>query len=123
MPANASDWSEPFLFTVGNVSVDKKTNENSPLTYGLSQNYPNPFNPITTINYSIAKNSAVKITVFDLLGRKVSVLENSHKSAGYHNVIFNASDLASGVYIYRIDSVPADGSPGFTDNKKLILIK
>lgn len=123
LPANASDWSEPFLFTVGNVSVDKKTNENSPLTYGLSQNYPNPFNPITTINYSIAKNSAVKITVFDLLGRKVSVLENSHKSAGYHNVIFNASDLASGVYIYRIDSVPADGSPGFTDNKKLILIK
>lgn len=123
MPENKSEWSDPFMFTVAGVSADKKINENNPLKFSLSQNYPNPFNPATTINYSLAKNSNVKIKIFDILGRENALPLNSVKNAGNHSCNFNASELSSGIYIYRIEAIPLDGSAVYTETKKMILLK
>lgn len=88
-----------------------------PDKFSLSQNYPNPFNPSTTINYDLPEASTVKLTVFDILGRKVATLVNERKDAGYHQIIFNAQAMASGVYLYRLEA----GNNIFI--KKLTLIK
>ncbi len=85
--------------------------------YTLAQNYPNPFNPSTTISFSLPKAGKVKLTLFDALGSKVDEIANSEFSSGYHSVNYNASDLASGVYFYRIEA----GS--FVQSKKMILMK
>ena len=88
-----------------------------PKTYSLSQNYPNPFNPVTKINFAIPKDGFVSIKVYDILGREVITLVNEEKTAGYYSVDFNASNLASGVYFYRMES----GT--FSDVKRMLLIK
>jgi photosystem II stability/assembly factor-like uncharacterized protein len=93
-------------------------NENEvPSSYSLSQNYPNPFNPSTKITYQLPKSENVRVTVFDLLGREVAVLVNEFKTAGTYNIEFNASQLSSGVYLYRIDAGE------FKDVKKMVLVK
>jgi len=74
----------------------------TPERFYLSQNYPNPFNPTTTIDYMISKNEKVSLKVYDLLGREVVTLVNEFKPAGTYSVSFDAEDLASGVYIYRL---------------------
>ena len=86
-------------------------------TYSLSQNYPNPFNPSTTIDYQLPKPGFVNLTVFDVLGQEVKTLVNEYKQAGTYNVRFDASELPSGVYFYKITS------GDFTSTKKLTLIK
>ncbi|MFN3345045.1 MAG: T9SS type A sorting domain-containing protein, partial [Chloroherpetonaceae bacterium] len=88
-----------------------------PTTFKLSQNYPNPFNPTTTITYQLASSSDVKLEVFDVLGRKVATLVNARQNAGEHSVNFNATNLASGVYFYRLQA----GS--FVETKKMMLVK
>jgi uncharacterized delta-60 repeat protein len=88
-----------------------------PKSFALEQNYPNPFNPSTTIKYSIPKFGLVTIKIYDILGREVTTLINEEKNAGNYSVEFNASMLASGVYLYRISA----GS--FEETKKLVLIK
>lgn len=88
-----------------------------PSTINLSQNYPNPFNPSTSIKYELPENSLVELAVFDMLGRKIATLVNDRKEAGYHEVNFDASQLASGVYIYQLQA----GSKIFT--QKMTLIK
>lgn len=85
-------------------------------TFKLSQNYPNPFNPTTSIKYELPENSLVELSVFDMLGRKVATLVNGRKEAGYHQVDFDASQLASGVYIYQLQ---AEGKI-FTEKMTLI---
>jgi len=77
---------------------------NTPSEYLLKQNYPNPFNPSTTISFSIPKTSFVTIKVYDVLGREVTTLVNEEKSPGNYSVNFNASNLPSGVYLYRIQA-------------------
>jgi len=89
----------------------------TPQEYKLNQNYPNPFNPVTNIEYSIPKNSNVKITIYDLAGKEVSQLVNEYKQAGNYSVSFNAMNLASGIYLYKIQS------GDFVDVKKMTLIK
>jgi hypothetical protein len=86
-------------------------------TFELSQNYPNPFNPSTQINYSVAKDGFVKITVFDILGREVAVPVNQFRKQGNYGFNFNAENLSSGMYFYKIEA------NGFTDTKKMMLIK
>ncbi len=81
------------------------------------QNYPNPFNPTTTIQYAIPKAEHVTLKVYDEIGREVSTLVNENKEAGQYNVSFNGSNLASGIYYYRISA----GS--FNQIKKLMLLK
>jgi len=85
--------------------------------YKLLQNYPNPFNPSTTISYNLVKSGIVTLKVFDLLGREVSTLVNEFQQSGLKEVSFNASNLSSGLYFYSIST------PGFTDIKKMMLIK
>jgi len=85
--------------------------------FKLLQNYPNPFNPITTIQYSIPQNSFVKIILYDVLGRTVKTLVNQEKNAGNYSIAFNAENLASGTYFYRLQSGK------FVDTKKMILLK
>ncbi len=92
-----------------------------PMKYDLSQNYPNPFNPSTKINYDLPADGKVAIRLFDMSGKEVAVLVNEVKTAGYHTIDFNASNLSSGVYLYRI-SVEGNGN-NFVDTKKLMLVK
>ncbi len=88
-----------------------------PQSTSLVQNYPNPFNPSTTIKYELPTSSMVRLSVYDILGREVSVPVNERRDAGVHEVKFDASGLSSGVYLYRIEV----GS--FVETKKLILMK
>jgi len=96
----------------------------SPGRFELSQNYPNPFNPVTTIRFSIPaspnlsqRGALVKLIVYNLLGEEVAVLVNQVLEAGVHTINFNASELNSGLYIYKIES------NGFVQSKKMTLIK
>jgi len=109
----ASLWRRPLSEFTG----IKKTGNFIPQTYSLSQNYPNPFNPSTTIDYQLPISGFVKISVFDVLGQEVKTLVNEYKQAGTYNVRFDASELPSGVYFYKITS------GDFTSTKKLTLIK
>lgn len=88
-----------------------------PANYSLEQNYPNPFNPATTIKFSLPENENVTIQIYNALGELVKEIVNGQFDAGYHTVNFNASNLSSGVYIYRIQA----GS--FTNVKKMMLLK
>ena len=97
------------------VSVDDE--KIIPVSYLLYQNYPNPFNPVTTISYTIPAQTNVEIKVFDILGREVKTLVNEFKTTGFHKIEFDASSLASGVYLYRIKT------DDFISVKKMILMK
>lgn len=88
-----------------------------PKDFYLYQNFPNPFNPTTDIRFDIAKAGLVKLSVYDITGKKVADLVNENLNAGKHTVDFNASNLASGVYFYRIET------PDFTSIRKMMLIK
>jgi hypothetical protein len=99
---------------IADVSVDFG---DAPIEFALKQNYPNPFNPTTNIVYSLAESADVKLVVYDILGRRVATLVNELQTEGIHTINFNASSLASGTYIYRIEA----GS--FVSVKKMILIK
>jgi photosystem II stability/assembly factor-like uncharacterized protein len=88
-----------------------------PQQYLLNQNYPNPFNPSTTIIYELPKSSETTLTIYDVLGREVSVLVNERKNAGVHEIRFDGSNLASGVYFYRLQA----GT--YNETKKLLLLK
>lgn len=85
--------------------------------YNLYQNYPNPFNPTTTISFSTPRAGLVSLKVFDILGKEVATLVNERKIAGSYSVDFDASDLPSGIYVYKLTSGK------FSDAKKLILLK
>jgi len=87
------------------------------LKYTLSQNYPNPFNPTTTITYSIPSDEHVTLKVFNTLGEEVAELVNEIITAGIYSTDFNAENLPSGIYIYRINAGK------YTDSRKLLLIK
>ena len=85
--------------------------------YALDQNYPNPFNPTTTINYELAEQTHVKLVVFNILGEEVATLVNSNQQAGSYKARFNASNLAGGMYVYRLET------PAFTKTLKMSLVK
>lgn len=105
-------------FTFSNISYTQKDSSNfTPQGYSLSQNYPNPFNPSTVINYRLAKAGKVVLKIYDLLGREISTLVDGEKAAGSYSVTFNATNLASGMYIYVIKT------DGFVSSNKMILLK
>ncbi len=113
----------------GNKALSKEVstttsveNEAVPTVYSLAQNYPNPFNPATTIKFGIPQAADVTIKIYDILGQEVQTLVNRNLAAGFHTVNFNASNLISGMYIYRIQANGVDGS-NFTDVKKMLLVK
>ncbi len=102
------------------ISVDV---DFTPKEYTLFQNYPNPFNPSTTIKFALPFDSNVRITIYNMLGEQMDVIFDQVKEVGYHNVSWNARDLASGVYIYTIDAKSIDGLKNFNSVKKMMLVK
>ncbi|MBS1493874.1 MAG: LruC domain-containing protein [Bacteroidetes bacterium] len=99
---------------VKNTKSDKEVSSNK---YELSQNYPNPFNPTTMISFNVPNNEFVSIKVFDMSGKEVAVLVNSELKAGTYDFNFNAGNLSSGIYFYRVNT------PSFSDTKRMILVK
>ena len=89
-----------------------------PVSYSVSQNYPNPFNPSTKINYTLPVTGNVTLKIYNILGQEVRTLINNElKSAGKYTIDFNASNLASGVYLYRLQA------GDFVRVKKMMLLK
>ena len=103
--------------------LDVEEAEGVPTAFEMYQNYPNPFNPSTIIAYDIPTNAKVKIVIYDVLGREVVTLMDGIQVAGRYNVTWNASGLATGVYIYRMEAAPENGASAFTAVKKLLLVK
>lgn len=99
------------------VTTTVEENNEIPTEFKLEQNYPNPFNPSTTISYQIPQNGFVTLKVYDVIGREIAELVNQEKSAGRYEVNFNASKLASGMYIYKLTGNNINLS------KKMMLIK
>jgi hypothetical protein len=88
-----------------------------PKDFYLSNNYPNPFNPTTRINYSLSKSVNVSLKVYDVLGREVRTLVQGAQNPGSYTVIFDASDLSSGVYFYRLEA------GNYSETKQMLLMK
>jgi hypothetical protein len=113
----------PAFFDAWDYDLEKPKTPTSvidgtqPLTYRLEQNYPNPFNPTTKIEYSIPTQAQVEMKVYNLVGQEVATLINEVQKAGAHFVKFNATNLASGMYFYRISA------GDFTSVKKMVLVK
>ena len=111
-----------YIF-VNNVVLGINDHANDiPIQYSLNQNYPNPFNPITRIDFTIAKDSFVNITVFDISGNEIKGLINSNYRSGSKTIHWNATNeqgepVSAGVYLYRIQA------GNFVDTKKMIFLK
>jgi hypothetical protein len=103
--------------STGNLVGIKNISSEIPSSYSLEQNYPNPFNSITNVKFQISNSGSVKIIVFDLLGKEVATLVNEQLAPGTYTVDFDATNLPSGVYFYRLTT------NDFTATKKLILLK
>jgi hypothetical protein len=112
------DWDVPVDFYFGSQAVTT-INEvpESPLTFALEQNYPNPFNPRTVVSSQLPVASNVKLVVYNILGQEVAILVNGRRAAGSYQDTFDASNLASGVYVYRL--VAGD----FVASKRMVLVK
>jgi hypothetical protein len=104
--------SETFTFTSKKFTVSFDLDN-----YSLFQNYPNPFNPATTIGFYLPKEGLVTLTIYNILGQKVDELLNNKINAGLHEISFYGKNLASGVYIYKLDTQQ------FSETKKMIFIK
>jgi len=112
--ANPHVTNIPVTVTITDAAHDVVT---IPYRYKLYQNYPNPFNPTTEIRFDLQKEGMTRLTIFDVTGRQVAKLVNQELPAGSHSVRFEAPRLATGVYFYRLQS------GGFTDVKKMIMVK
>ncbi len=121
-PATGSDYHSGSWMLVDNLAFSSSTavneqNSNVPDIFSLKQNYPNPFNPSTTISYSISKASYVKLRVYNVLGKELATLSDGFQSAGNHSVRFLASNMASGIYFYRLEA------EGRSVVKQMLLVK
>ena len=88
-----------------------------PQKFFVDQNYPNPFNPSTTISYGIPRAAFVTVKIFNVLGQEVKTLFSGYQSTGVYTFSFNASDLSSGIYLYRIQAGTS------VDIKRMVLVK
>ena len=98
-----------------------KAKVSPPEKFELYQNYPNPFNPTTTISYQLSANSKLSLKIYDILGREVLTLAEGEQQVGYHQAVFDASRMASGVYIYRIVYADALGKQSSAQKRMLLL--
>lgn len=112
-------WTSVFKFktaadtTLGKNDIDLTL----PQEYTLEQNYPNPFNPVTTISFGIPESGMTSLRVYNIIGQEIAVLLNEDISAGHYNIQFDATDMTSGLYLYKLQS------NDFTSIKKMLLIK
>jgi hypothetical protein len=111
--------SVPFdiSLTLDGTETSSRHESDLPMEYKLKQNHPNPFNPVTNIQYALPESGHVTLAVYDLMGRQVQLLVNEVQNSGYKNVRFDASDLSSGIYIFRIKS------GDFVANRQMTLLK
>jgi hypothetical protein len=118
-PANMAAYQQNFWFvTYGNtISVGIDNSDLLPGSFSLKQNFPNPFNPVTHIAYTVERNGIVDLKLYNVMGQMVKTLVNDEKTPGDYFVDFNASDLASGVYFYKMTQ------HGQTVTRKLVLMK
>lgn len=114
---NDGTINDSLIVTNEVTNIENENYVGIPKEYKLQQNYPNPFNPSTTISFELPHKSEVNLTIYNTLGQVVATLINEIKQAGQHQIVFDASDLPNGVYIYRIKA----GS--YTSAKKMILLK
>jgi photosystem II stability/assembly factor-like uncharacterized protein len=110
------------------TGVKEGNDRGIPTFFALDQNYPNPFNPTTTIQFALPVNASVSLKIYNLLGQEVATLVDESRQAGYHELQWNGrnqygSNVATGVYFYRIEAKPADGGQPFTSLKKMLLLK
>ncbi|MBX2822357.1 MAG: T9SS type A sorting domain-containing protein [Rhodothermaceae bacterium] len=115
--AGAGSWSKVSQFTVSTGTATESISSELPATFSLNQNYPNPFNPTTTMRFDVPAASHVRLTVYDLLGRKVADLVDRVLEAGSHQLMFDASHLPGGVYVYQLES------EGILLSEKMVLLK
>jgi hypothetical protein len=118
---------ETLMFIIKSKSGESWTKEIKikvapPEKFELFQNYPNPFNPTTTICYQLTRDSRVQLKVYNILGQEVATLVDGEKQAGYHQEIFDATRIASGMYIYRI-VYTNEGGKQSSDKKTMLVIK
>jgi len=98
-------------------SSEIEVDVNGPLTFDLAQNYPNPFNPSTSIKYSVPESGNIRLSVFNIVGEEVAVLAEGFSQAGFYEVTFDASNLSTGVYLYKLQSANS------VQTKKMMLLK
>ena len=106
-----------ITYKLTNVTGISTNKSNVPTSFSLEQNYPNPFNPTTTISFSLPSKSFVSLKVFDITGREVATIVSEEMSSGTYSRLWNAANVSSGIYFYRIQT----GS--YTQTKKLVLLK
>jgi hypothetical protein len=99
------------------AAVHMVENNNVPSSFQLAQNYPNPFNPTTNIRFDLSSTDKVTLTVYNIVGQQVATLVSGTLAAGSYNVPFDASELASGVYFYKLST------PTQTQTRKMVLLK
>ena len=103
--------------------INQKQNGLIPTEFNLFQNYPNPFNPSTIIMFALPKQSNVSLKIYNILGELVfELINNQTFEAGYHEIAFNGSQLASGIYLYKMETF-SSGSKQFVETKKMLMIK
>ncbi|MFQ5869039.1 MAG: T9SS type A sorting domain-containing protein, partial [Candidatus Zixiibacteriota bacterium] len=111
--AGVIDLNIPNISYKGSVAADIRV----PVSYELSQNYPNPFNASTVIEYQLPQATAVRLEVYNLLGEKVAALVNDVEEAGYKSVTWDASEVSSGLYFYKLTA------GDFTQTRRMMLVK
>jgi hypothetical protein len=114
-------------FIIDDLSFGAATGVNelsstNPAMFALSQNYPNPFNPSTKISYQLPTEGLVRLEVYDIMGRTLSLLVNEEKPAGQFTATFDGSKFTSGIYFYRLNVIARDGK-SFSQTNKMILVK
>lgn len=105
-----------------NWILDTEEEQGVPKSFSLSQNYPNPFNPMTTIGYDLPETIDVEITIYNILGEKISTLINGIQQAGVKEITWNGTDdfgraVSAGIYIYQLCA------GGFTESRKMVLMR
>ena len=112
--ADGTVWRRPLSEMI--VSVEKSVN-GLPTSFALFQNYPNPFNPGTTIQYTLPKPIRVTLKIYNVLGELIAAPVDERQDAGNHQVRWNASNVPTGIYFYRLQT------PEFDETKKMIVLQ
>jgi hypothetical protein len=114
---NIEFWKDTIGMHVSEAVGIAQSEDGLPVAFRLGQNYPNPFNPSTTIRYDLPRRAHVSLSVFNTLGQQVASLVEGEEEAGYHEVQFDASQVSSGVYFYRLCAGK------YVETKKMLLMR